>query len=349
MEEKISIIIPIYNAEKYIKRCIESVINQTYKNIEIIIINDGSTDDSINLINRYKNNDSRIIVINQKNSGVSIARNNGIKKSSGKYVMFVDIDDWLELTMVEEMVKTIKAQDVDVVRCNYFRNYEDNTQKKGFFYDRDIIDKKLDKERIRSKILLQILNGKMPGYMWLLIIKKEVFQKLKPLNTDLAMMEDTIFYIDLLFNIDTLYIYNKYLYHYYCNFDSASKSKNNYLRNLDNILLVNKIEESALRQFNYDKIGFLELNTTHARMIENICYNLFKSKKKKDVMYYFNKIVNNDEIKLIMDKAELHRLVLNKRISAKFIKKKNIKKLYSYYMLMNMLSKLKTYLTRRKE
>ena len=349
MEEKVSIIIPIYNAERYIERCICSVINQTYKNIEIIIINDGSTDDSMKLINRYKNKDSRIIVINQKNSGVSTARNNGINKSSGKYVMFVDIDDWLELNMIEEMVKKIKEKDVDALRCNYFRNYEDNTQKKGFFYDKDIIDIKLDKEKIRNKVLLQILNGKMPGYMWLLIIKKEVFQKLKPLNTDLAMMEDTIFYIDLLFNIDTLYIYNKYLYHYYCNFDSASKSKNNYLRNFDNILLVNKIEESILHQFNYDKIGFSELNTAHASMIENICYNLFKTNRKKDVMHYFNNIVSNDRVKLIMNKAELHKLVLNKRISAKYIKKENIKKLYTYYIFISMLSKLKTYLTRRKE
>ena len=130
MEEKVSIIIPIYNAEKYIKRCIDTIINQTYKNIEIIIKNDGSTDNSINLINKYKNKDNRIIVINQKNAGVSVARNNGIKKRDGTYVMFVDIDDWIELTMVEEMVKIIKEQEVDIVRCNFFRNYEDNTQKK---------------------------------------------------------------------------------------------------------------------------------------------------------------------------------------------------------------------------
>ncbi len=349
MEEKVSIIIPIYNAEKYIKRCIDTIINQTYKNIEIIIINDGSTDNSINLINKYKNKDNRIIVINQKNAGVSVARNNGIKKSDGKYVMFVDIDDWIELTMVEEMVKIIKEQEVDIVRCNFFRNYEDNTQKKGYYYDKDIINKKMNKQQIRDEILLQILNGKMPGYMWLLIIKKEIFQKLKPLNNDLAMMEDTIFYIDLLFNIDTLYIYNKYLYHYYCNFDSASKSKNNYLRNLDNILLVNKIEEDILHKFDYDKIGFLELNTAHAKMIEDICYNLFKTNQKKDVMYYFNNIVNNDKVRLIMSKADLHRLVVNKRLSAKYIKEKNIEKLYTYYIYMNILSRLKTYLMRRKE
>ena len=98
-EELISIIIPIYNAEKYIERCINSLKNQTYKNIEIICINDGSTDNSLNILKRIAITDNRITIIEQENKGVSVARNKGIESAKGKYIMFLDADDWFELTL----------------------------------------------------------------------------------------------------------------------------------------------------------------------------------------------------------------------------------------------------------
>ena len=95
MEELVSIILPIYNAEKYLERCLESIITQTYANIEIILINDGSTDNSINIIKEYAIKDSRIIIIDKENEGVSVARNIGILKARGKYICFVDADDYI--------------------------------------------------------------------------------------------------------------------------------------------------------------------------------------------------------------------------------------------------------------
>jgi len=94
---KITIIIPVYNTEKYVEKCIESIINQTYKNLEIIIVNDGSTDNSYNICKKYCEIDERIILLTQDNQGLSVARNNALDIATGKYVEFVDSDDWIEL------------------------------------------------------------------------------------------------------------------------------------------------------------------------------------------------------------------------------------------------------------
>lgn len=347
MEEKVSIIVPVYNAEKYIERCLDSLINQTYSNIEIILVNDGSTDDSKEIMEKIQIQDSRIILINKENEGVSESRNIAINKSTGKYIMFVDVDDWIEKNMVQEMVSLIKEQDVDVVRCNFFRNYKNNEQEKSYMYDKDIVDVKLEKRDILDKILLQIINGKMPAYMWLLIIRKDRLEKIKKLNSNLHIMEDTMFYIDMLFKIDTLYISNKFLYHYFYNMSSASHSKENYLRNLKDILKVNKLEKRYFTSNRYDI--FKEIDTTHTRMIENICYNLYKNTSRKDLMEKYEYLVNLNELKLIVNNARLKEIPLNKRIGVKYIKDKQCKKLYYYYTFMNFLSKIKNLLTGRKQ
>ena len=92
---KFSIIVPVYNVENYVDKCIKSILNQTYKNYEVIIINDGSTDNSLNIINKYKNN-KKIKIITQKNKGLSNARNNGMKMATGDYLLFIDSDDYIE-------------------------------------------------------------------------------------------------------------------------------------------------------------------------------------------------------------------------------------------------------------
>lgn len=113
--ELISIIVPVYNKEKYIKKCIESIIGQTYSNIEIILVNDGSTDSSLKILNEYQKQDSRINVIDKKNGGVSSARNAGIKKASGEKLLFVDADDYIADDYVENLIK----YDYDYVMCSY--------------------------------------------------------------------------------------------------------------------------------------------------------------------------------------------------------------------------------------
>lgn len=117
--EKISIIVPIYNSEKYLERCLNSIINQTYRNIEIILINDGSKDRSLEICQKYKKIDNRIQIINKKNSGVSDSRNVGLENSSGEYIQYVDSDDYLNLNACEVLLENIKKSNASLVICGF--------------------------------------------------------------------------------------------------------------------------------------------------------------------------------------------------------------------------------------
>lgn len=117
---KISIIIPCYNAKDTIKRCLDSVLNQTYKDIEIILINDASTDKTLDILNEYKNLYKKLIIINhEENKGISYSRNEGIKKASGELISFIDSDDYMNSNMIEVMVNKLREDSSDLVICNY--------------------------------------------------------------------------------------------------------------------------------------------------------------------------------------------------------------------------------------
>ena len=119
--EMVSIIVPVYNVEKYISRCIESLVRQSYKNIEIVLVDDGSTDSSGNICEEYSRCDNRIQVIHKKNGGQGSARNVGLKHSKGEYISFLDSDDYYELTAIEELLMGMKEKDLDISSCNYQR------------------------------------------------------------------------------------------------------------------------------------------------------------------------------------------------------------------------------------
>ena len=123
---EISLIIPVYNKEKYIRTCLDSLINQTYKDIEIICVDDGSCDESFNILKEYEKVDSRIIVIHQDNRGAGNARNVGIKSARGKYMQFLDADDFFEIDMVEKMYYRAEELHTDIVICNALQ-YDDET------------------------------------------------------------------------------------------------------------------------------------------------------------------------------------------------------------------------------
>ena len=126
MSKKVSVVIPVYNVEKYLRRCLDSLVNQTYKNLEFICVNDGSTDNSLEILKEYAAKDSRFIIINQKNQGVALARNNGLNVASGDYLSFVDPDDWVGLNYYEEVVKEFIATNCDVVQLDYTVAYSNN-------------------------------------------------------------------------------------------------------------------------------------------------------------------------------------------------------------------------------
>lgn len=145
--KKISVIVPVYNTEKYIKKCIRSIIEQTLKEIEIIIVNDGSKDKSLEIIKDLMKQDRRIKLINKENEGVSSARNSGIKMAKGKYIQFIDSDDWIEKEFLEKMYDFAEKENVDIVVSDYYEDYSNGkikikkgkkNQKKLFSIQRNI-------------------------------------------------------------------------------------------------------------------------------------------------------------------------------------------------------------------
>ena len=141
--KKISVIIPVYGVEKYIRKCLESVVNQTYKNLEIIVVNDGTKDNSMEIVKEYLE-DKRIVIINKENGGISSARNAGLKIATGDYISFVDSDDWLELDLYKKLM--IDLNDEDIIIFNYKvidnKNLKVLKKKKFFNYNRSLKTKR---------------------------------------------------------------------------------------------------------------------------------------------------------------------------------------------------------------
>ena len=127
MEEVISVIIPCYNVEKYIDRCMESVLNQTYRELEIILVDDGSTDRTGNICDRYSQIDARVKVIHKENRGLSSARNAGLDICQGDYIFFVDSDDWISHNMYEKMLSSLKSVNADIAVCGWVEEFLNNS------------------------------------------------------------------------------------------------------------------------------------------------------------------------------------------------------------------------------
>ena len=183
---KVSVIIPVYNVEKYLKRCLDSIVNQTLKDIEIIIVNDGSTDNSKKICEKYLNNDKRIRLINQANKGVSVARNNGIVNSNGEYIIFIDADDYCENNMFEELLKLACFNKNSLVVCGYYKVFKNN---KICVLSNE--SETINKNKIYEKILT---TEEVGGYLWNKIFKASIIKDNNiKFNTKVNYCEDILF------------------------------------------------------------------------------------------------------------------------------------------------------------
>ncbi|MBD5274655.1 MAG: glycosyltransferase family 2 protein [Bacteroides sp.] len=204
MKPRISIIIPVYNASKYITRCLDSIINQTFTDYELIIVNDGSTDLSLQICNQYKNKDNRIIIINQENQGSSVARNNGLNLSQGEYILNVDSDDWLEPTMLEELYKEASISGADIVQCGFFEESLEGI--KNIFlhpYTQEVGQK-----------LLKIHMGY--SALWNKLIKKKLYSDYKISGIPgITMWEDNVVTMKLRYHSKCTICLQRPLYHYW--------------------------------------------------------------------------------------------------------------------------------------
>lgn len=222
---KISIIVPVYNAEKYIDRCLHSLINQTLKDIEIIVIDDGSKDNTNKILQKYKD---KIKIIKQKNSGVATARNKGLGIATGEYIYFVDSDDWIEKDTLEKLYSKAIDNNYDCVMCNFWY-INDNKKWPG------VVTNKKDILNINDKKDYMI---KMFPVIWNKIYKKEKILKFKFKNGVWA--EDVEYLYRIISNIDNIGIVEDKLYYYYQRESSESrlydKRVYDYINNFNGII-----------------------------------------------------------------------------------------------------------------
>lgn len=267
MEDLISIIVPIYNAENYLKECLDSLIKQTYTNLEIILINDGSDDDSLSICREYEKTDNRIVVIDKKNEGVSAARNDGLKISKGEWISFVDADDYVDLNFCEIMHKNAIAHNVNYVVCGYYRKYDDNLETVVRF-DRDTIFNS-------NEYLLKILNVQNGfGFCHMKLIHKNVILEHR-FDKDLKVGEDALFNMKISSRISKALYISKPLYYYRFNSNSVvRKFDEKYAKKyLDSMILA---KEYLKNQFYDKKIkqGFYNYVSYHVLLIlVNYCFN----------------------------------------------------------------------------
>lgn len=223
MRNLISIIIPIFNGEKYLERCLDSVLSQTYTNLEILLIDDGSTDSSYAICKKYSEADPRISYFYDNNHGVSHARNLGINMANGQYIAFIDCDDYIDKNYIELLYKNMMQQHADLITCGYKQVYHNrittfNDDGKIIIYD--------GKEFVQE--LLNVQNGY--GFVHTKLIKRSSIKDIR-FSEELKVGEDALFNIMLCKNLHKIVVFHKALYYYFHNEDSAvHKFDKNYVK-----------------------------------------------------------------------------------------------------------------------
>lgn len=207
MEEKVSIIVPVYNTAKYLRKCLDSICNQTYSNIEVIIVDDGSTDESPKICDEYQRMDSRVKVIHKKNEGLSSARNDGIEASDGAYIMFADSDDWLEPDMVEYLYTNIKDYDVKFAVCGYY-SVKGVKRRKHCAKDNVVL--------VQEEAIRELTDFSSPGYIpnpaWIQMIERSVMEDIRfPKG---RVYEDTLTTYKVIENVDRILVLKEPKYNY---------------------------------------------------------------------------------------------------------------------------------------
>lgn len=220
----ISVIIPVYNVERYLAQCLDSVINQTYANLKIICVNDGSKDGSLKILQEYAHKDTRVQILDKKNAGVSSARNDGLAFAEGSYVMFVDSDDWIEPRTCETAIDGMCAYDADVVMWSYVSETESRSSQKVIFPETTVFEK----EEVRTKLHRRFVGAigeelSRPELadslcpVWGKLYKRSLVEKSGARFVDLSEIgtyEDGFFNLEVFGEVNRVVYLAEYLYHY---------------------------------------------------------------------------------------------------------------------------------------
>lgn len=275
----ISIIIPVYGVEKYIAQCLESVINQTYKNLEIIVVNDGTKDKSAEIAKEYAAKDSRIKVYDFKNGGLSVARNRGLEIATGEYISYLDSDDWLDTKMYETLLETAMKNEADMVKCGIIET-NGAAEEKLTFSDVKIINNE------QHKAFKNYFKGILWTLAWNGLYKKELAKKVK--FPDNVVHEDN--YSSGMF----LYLAKKVIAMPFClnyyRVNDAGISKGGVKKPLDKILAIIKLKQDLL------KLGFADKKLDWKLSVE---------------FYHFVRGWNDDLYRVVAMKKDLYEYVMS--------------------------------------
>lgn len=332
--KKVSIIIPVYNSAETLEKCLDSVICQSYKNIEIICVNDGSTDNSVNIIKKYLKKDTRINFINQKiNSGPAVTKNTGITAATGDYLAFVDSDDYINIDMIEKMVSYAEKNELDIVRCHYNNYVDGNLINQKFPFDTCVL-----KLKQKEKFLNMLLNGDIPAYMQLIMINKKLFRKNKISIGDKYYLEDLLLYIKLLSLTDKIGIVNIPLYNYVNNSNGLTFSLNidKIFKRIDGLLYYNKEAKKIVKE-QYQKV-IIDSRTTY--LIIHFLYELLviSSDNESSII----SILKEEQVNGILKNTKIMDLKdAFTKISYICIKFKSYKLLFSWFYFAKKIINLK--------
>ena len=243
-DKLISIIVPVYNVEKYLKKCVYSILNQSYKNLEVILVNDGSNDNSGKICDELSREDSRIKVYHKDNGGLSDARNYGVAKANGEYVGFVDSDDYIDQYMYENLYKAIRKYNTQIAECGITRVYKNNKLRPH--YDGEEYSLVVDREGYLKEYLE---NRKVYGAAVCKLLSIDLAKVLK--FPDGKVYEDVFYTLELLKKVDKYTLISGNYYYYYIRGNSITTKKFS-SRDMDYIEIIDKIGEYTLN--NYSKL-----------------------------------------------------------------------------------------------
>ncbi|HEX1965245.1 TPA: glycosyltransferase family 2 protein [Streptococcus pneumoniae] len=279
---KVSVIIPVYNVEKYLRRCLDSVVNQTYKDIEVILVNDGSPDNSKEICEEYVAKYSNIQLINQKNAGLGAARNTGLQYITGNAVTFVDSDDWLELDAIEYYVASMKKSDADIVVTQMIRKkeYFSNEGTNGTTIKEEV----LNQEQFTKKYF-KIDGNNIEYYACAKLYKREIAREVKyPVG---LFAEDVPAAFGYIIRSQKIFYSTKVTYNYFFNDNSLTAKFTD--KDFDLEKIWDLVVEEAKVYGNEDYILYAKVN--RYRIDFNLLCRIALSENKSDIEKYSQEIV----------------------------------------------------------
>jgi glycosyltransferase involved in cell wall biosynthesis len=300
LNKMVSVVIPIYNAEKYLEQCIESVLSQTYNNIEVICVDDGSTDNSLLICNKYAQYDKRIKVIHKFNEGVTSARKTGVNSASGKWIMFVDSDDWIDAEMCQVLVEKALLYDTPLVSVRYRRCYEnyfiENQMgfKEGLYedtrFENEIIPNFIFSKKIRDYGVDASMDTK-------LFEKEKLYEVISRLDDDIIFHEDGAIVYSYILQNKKIYICNKAMYNYRMSDYSSSIHSFDDVK-YDSYKKAKKFIKEYANRYSYKDIIYEQLDMCELKHILMFMPDMIPIYDKDKILYPFGDIYKTDKIVL---------------------------------------------------